>query len=108
MSPRGVGSNARILASFASCPFRLPASASATGGGSTMIRIRTCVTLTALLCCSSMAAGANLVLDWNAIAVSTVISQGQSPFAQPRLLAITQLAVFEAVNAITGEYKPYL
>ena len=55
-----------------------------------------------------MAAGADVVLDWNAIAVSTVISQGQSPFAQPRVLAITQLAVFEAVNAITGDYTPYL
>jgi hypothetical protein len=73
-----------------------------------MIRIRTCVTLIALLACSSIAAGADVVLDWNAIAVSTVISQGQNPFAQARFLAITQLAVFEAVNAITGDYKPYL
>src|SRR5207253_2434886 len=29
-------------------------------------------------------------------------------FAQGRFAAITQLAVFEAVNAIIGEYKPYL
>jgi hypothetical protein len=48
------------------------------------------------------------VLDWNKIAVSTVVSQGQSPFAQARLMAITQLAVFEAVNAVTGDYEPYL
>src|SRR5438067_11857190 len=47
------------------------------------------------------------VLDWNAIAVSTLIGQGQSPFAQARFMAITQLAVFEAVNSITGDYKPY-
>ena len=73
-----------------------------------MIRIRTCVTLVALLACCSMAAGADVVLDWNAIAVSTVISQGQNPFVQPRFLSITQLAVFEAVNAITGDYEPYL
>ena len=33
---------------------------------------------------------------------------GQSPFASARFAAITQLAVFEAVNAITGEYRPYL
>jgi hypothetical protein len=33
---------------------------------------------------------------------------GQSPFAQARYAAITQLAVFEAVNAITHRYKPYL
>jgi hypothetical protein len=49
---------------------------------------------------------ADVVLDWNAIAVS--ISGGQGPFAQARFMAITQLAVFEAVNAITGDYKPYL
>jgi hypothetical protein len=74
----------------------------------TMTQVRTSVTLIALLACTSIAAKADVVLDWNAIAVSTVISQGQSQFAHARFLAITQLAVFEAVNAITGEYKPYL
>ena len=73
---------------------------------STMTQLRTSVTLLALLACSSIAARADVVLDWNAIAVSTV--QGQSPFAQARLLAIVQLAVFEAVNAITSDYRPYL
>jgi hypothetical protein len=72
-----------------------------------MKRVRTSVTLVALLVCGPIAARADVVLDWNAIAVSTV-SQGQSPYAQSRLMAITQLAVFEAVNAITGDYKPYL
>ena len=73
-----------------------------------MRRLRISVTLVALLVCSPIAAGADVVLDWNAIAVSTLVSQGQSPFAQARFMAITQLAVFEAVNAITGDYKPYL
>src|SRR5205814_1117983 len=73
-----------------------------------MTRLLTSVTLAALLVCSPIAAKADVVLDWNAIAVTTLISQGQSPFAQARFMAITQLAVFEAVNAITGEYKPYL
>ena len=73
-----------------------------------MRRVCTSVTLVALLVCSPIAAGADVVLDWNAIAVSTLVSQGQSPFAQARFMAITQLAVFEAVNAITGDYKPYL
>jgi hypothetical protein len=64
----------------------------------------------ALVCVLSApaAARADAVLDWNAIAVSTYIANGQSPFAQARLMAITQLAVFEAVNAITGDYQPYL
>jgi hypothetical protein len=49
---------------------------------------------------------ADVVLDWNAIMQATVSSQ--PPFPQARFAAITQLAVFEAVNAITGDYKPYL
>ena len=51
------------------------------------------------------AAGADAVLDWNAIMQATVATQ--PPFPQARFAAITQLAVFEAVNAITREYKPY-
>jgi hypothetical protein len=71
-------------------------------------QLRLSVILVALVACSSIAARADVVLDWNAIAMSTLVSQGQSPFAQARFMAITQLAVFEAVNAITGDYKPYL
>jgi hypothetical protein len=73
-----------------------------------MTRLRISATLVALLVCSPIAARADVVLDWNAIAVSTLVSQGQNPFAQSRFMAITQLAVFEAVNAITRDYKPYL
>jgi len=73
-----------------------------------MRRVCISITLVALLACSPIAARADVVLDWNAIAVSTLVSQGQSPFAQARFMAITQLAVFEAVNAITGDYQPYL
>jgi membrane-associated phospholipid phosphatase len=53
-------------------------------------------------------AKADVVLDWNVIAVNTAIANGQNPFAQARSAAIVQLAVFESVNAITGEYHPYL
>lgn len=48
----------------------------------------------------------DVVLDWNTIMVATVSSQ--NPFAQARFAAMTQLAVFEAVNSITGDYEPYL
>jgi hypothetical protein len=51
---------------------------------------------------------ADAVLDWNVIAVNTAIANGQNPFAQARFAAIAQLAVFEAVNSITDEYRPYL
>ena len=49
---------------------------------------------------------ADVILDWNAIMQSTV--SGQAPFPQARFAAITQLAVFEAVNAIKKEHQPYL
>jgi hypothetical protein len=50
---------------------------------------------------------ADAVLDWNKIAVETA-AVGQNPFAQARYVSIVQLAVFEAVNAVTGHYRPYL
>jgi PAP2 superfamily len=53
-------------------------------------------------------AKADAVLDWNLIAVNTAMANGQNPFATARYTTIVQLAVFEAVNAITGEYRPYL
>ncbi len=57
---------------------------------------------------ASAVASADVVLDWNAIAVDTVVANKQNPFAQARYGAIVQLAVFEALNAITGDYQPYL
>ena len=56
----------------------------------------------------AVAARADVVLDWNAIAVNTAVANQQNPFAQARYAAIVQLAVFEAVNSITHDYKPYL
>src|SRR5882724_608512 len=53
------------------------------------------------------AARADAVLDWNTIAVNTAVANKQNPFAQARFAAIAQLAVFEAVNAITQDYRPY-
>jgi hypothetical protein len=55
---------------------------------------------------AATSAYADAVLDWNAIMQATVAAQ--APFLQARYAAITQLAVFEAVNAITKEYRPYL
>ncbi|HEY6413094.1 MAG TPA: vanadium-dependent haloperoxidase [Edaphobacter sp.] len=53
-------------------------------------------------------ARADAVLDWNLIAVNTAIANGENPFAMARDVTIVQLAVFEAVNAITDDYRPYL
>ncbi len=67
---------------------------------------RTTMGLIALLFMSSAIASADVVLTWNSIMLTTI--GGQSPFAQARFASITQTAVFEAVNAITGDYEPYL
>jgi hypothetical protein len=90
--------------------------ASEESGGSTMKsmhggaakRICGLCLLMATLLFGHAVAKADAVLDWNLIAVNTAITNGQSPFAQARYAAIVQLAVFEAVNAITGDYRPYL
>src|SRR4051794_25831533 len=66
------------------------------------------VVLMSILLFGPAVARADVVLDWNVIAVNTAIANGQNPFAQARYAAITQLAVFEAVNVITRDYEPYL
>lgn len=59
-----------------------------------------------LCLCAPPAARADIVLEWNLTMAAAV--GGQHPFAQTRFAAITQLAVFEAVNAIEGHYEGYL
>jgi hypothetical protein len=51
---------------------------------------------------------ADAVTDWNAIMQATVSTPPSNAVFQTRWGAITQLAVFEAVNAIVGDYEPYL
>jgi len=67
------------------------------------------VMFSSLVTSTRAAASSDVVLEWNQIAVNTMIPPGvASPFAQARFAAIVQLAVFEAVNAVTHEYQPYL
>jgi hypothetical protein len=64
-------------------------------------------TLTAIsLALATVTAHADVVTDWNAIVQTTV--EQVDPFIQVRTAAITQVAVFEAVNSITRNYDPYL
>jgi membrane-associated phospholipid phosphatase len=85
-------------------------------GGSAMTRMHSgagnrtfglCM-LMATLVFGPAVAKADPVLDWNVIAVDTAVANGQNPFAQARFAAIVEVAVFEAVNAITGDYRSYL
>ena len=72
--------------------------------------MRTPVVMAAAVCgmlaTNAAMSGTDPVLEWNAIMVST--TAGQNPFFQARFAAITQLAVFEAVNAIDKDFEPYL
>src|SRR5215510_6169474 len=74
------------------------------------IRPILCLVLTGLLLSGATSAHADVVLQWDDIAVRTLTTQSPAltAFAQARFSAIVQLAVFEAVNAITGEYEGYL
>jgi len=74
------------------------------------IRPILCLVLTGLLLSGATSARADVVLQWNEIAVRTLTTQSPAlnAFTQARFAAIVQLAVFEAVNAITGEYEGYL
>src|SRR6478672_6311402 len=74
-------------------------------GGTKIRGLGLCMLMVGLL---STIARADAVLDWNKIAVDTAAANKLSPFAQARFAAIVQVAVFEAVNAVTGEYQPYL
>ncbi len=70
------------------------------------LRVLAIVLVTGLISGPSTAWADDIVLRWNQIAAQTATST--SPFNQSRVAAIVQLAVFEAVNAITGEYEAYL
>lgn len=70
------------------------------------VRVSAIVLAAALISGPATARSGDIVLRWNEIAAQTATVT--SPFNQARVAAIVQLAVFEAVNAITGEYEPYL
>jgi len=56
------------------------------------------------------AMASNVVLEWNALAVSLTLQTvpALAAIQQTRVMAIFQLAVHDAVNGITGEYETYL
>jgi membrane-associated phospholipid phosphatase len=52
-------------------------------------------------------AAADVVTDWNQIAQNAVRNANTAPAATPRVMAIVQAAVFDAVNGIEHRYAPY-
>ena len=71
-----------------------------------ILRLSTVVLFVGLVSGPASANADDMVLKWNDLAARTAVVT--SPFNQARVMAIVQLSVFEAVNAITGDYEPYL
>src|SRR5580698_9414964 len=60
-----------------------------------------------VLACGTIHAG-NVVTDWNTIASTTIVTNGgKAPGASAVWFAYASLAVYDAVNAITGQYQPF-
>jgi hypothetical protein len=58
-----------------------------------------------------MAAGsakADVITDWNDRAVAYVLARGLGPPPAERIIAMTHVAMFDAVNSIERKYQPYL
>ena len=66
---------------------------------------------TAMTCCvlgiGASAVRADAVTDWNAITEATILAASPDPAVRARTAVIAQVAVFEAVNSIVGDYEPY-
>ena len=69
----------------------------------------TVISIIALTLAVATGARADTVTDWNRIAVQEVITAGAArPGPSGALdLAVVQLAVYDAVQAIVGQYQPY-
>src|SRR5262245_22263925 len=57
---------------------------------------------------SSATHASDAVLEWNQIALAATVTAAQGPLPQIRSMAIVQVSVHDAVNAITREYHTYL
>ena len=66
-----------------------------------------CLAALVVFACGTIRAG-NVVTDWNSIASTTIVANGgKSPGASSVWFAYSSLAVYDAVNAITGQYQPF-
>jgi hypothetical protein len=61
-----------------------------------------------LLTAAPAAASEDAVMEWNQIALAATVTAGQGPLPQIRTMAIVQISVHDAVNAITCEHRTYL
>jgi hypothetical protein len=53
-------------------------------------------------------AWADVISDWNDVAVGFAVQRNIAPPPAERIIAMTQVAMFDAVNSIERKYRPYL
>jgi hypothetical protein len=63
--------------------------------------------LSAAMAVDPAVARADVILDWNTIALKTTAAAPFNPPLETRNLAIVHAAMFDAVNSITREFQPY-
>ena len=63
--------------------------------------------MSAFIALSVATVRADTVLDWNVIALKTTAAAPFNPPLESRNLAIVHAAMFDAVNSIVGEFRPY-
>jgi hypothetical protein len=73
-----------------------------------MYRKSMTIVAAALLMTSTAARAADVVLEWNQIALGATVTAGQGPVPQIRSMTIVQVSMHDAVNAITGDFETYL
>ena len=59
------------------------------------------------VCAPRCASAQNIVVDWNAIAITAAGAAGQNSLMQERSFAVTSVAVSDAVNAISRKYTRF-
>src|SRR5262245_12246711 len=57
--------------------------------------------------CTPVAAAGDPITEWSATASSAATASAMAPLRTPITLAILHLAMYDAVNAIDGDRKPY-
>jgi hypothetical protein len=90
------------------CTYRRVTSARRTRGEARSLAITLALLASVLLTAAPAAASDDAVMEWNRIALAATVTAGQGPLPQIRTMAIVQISVHDAVNAITCEHRTYL
>jgi hypothetical protein len=77
-------------------------------GGTVHGLVATAAVLSFMLATCPSAQASDAVIEWNQIALAATVTANQGAVPQIRSMAIVQVSVHDAVNAITREYDTYL